>query len=339
MLPERLHWVIEAFEPEGDPWLLLQIALDLEVEGNLEGAAAIIDRAYGLEPSSPRIRQARAGILDGLAVEEHGLVFRYVPGGPFLMGNPAGEIDEQPLHPVWLSPYWMAEVPLSWTDYCRLLDWRPPPDGRPRAGASSVYFENQVRQDFCAEHTGGAETSRRRWFGGRQDRYDTKPLVAVNWQSAEELARKLSTPEVRYALPTEAQWEKAARGGLIGALHPWGDDPPSSGNCDFGNYHAHTIQPSRAFPPNGYELYAMCGGVWEWTADWYDRDRYRHTPLHDPPGPESGEERVLRGGSWSDCAETVSVSFRMSRTIENGMHRAANLGFRLCRCVPGQRWP
>ncbi|MFO0929135.1 MAG: SUMF1/EgtB/PvdO family nonheme iron enzyme [Gemmataceae bacterium] len=72
------------------------------------------------------------------------------------------------------------------------------------------------------------------------------------------------------------------------------------------------IRPMRALPPNGYGLYAMCGGVWEWTRDWYDREAYRRAADRDPDGPSQGEERAA-GGSWADCAEAVTVTFRMSR--------------------------
>jgi formylglycine-generating enzyme required for sulfatase activity len=335
MLPERLHWVIEGFEPEGDPWLLLQIARDLEAEGNLEGAAAVYDRAFVLEPTADKVRQGRADLLEQLAVVEKGLVFRYVPGGPFLMGNRDGEDDEKPLHPVWLAPYWLSETPITWADYCRLMDWQPPPEGHPRDTDDTglLYWENQLRRALCEERS-------------EPRRHDTRPMVAVGWQAAEDLARKLSTAEVRYALPTEAQWEKAARGGLHGARHAWGDQPPSPTNCDFNHFHDRfTIRPSETFPANGYGLYAMNGGVWEWTADWYDRDYYQNAPPYDPPGPDAGEEKVLRGGSYTDCAEAVTVSFRMSRSSahwrdgQGDRHIAPNIGFRLCRTVVGQRWP
>ena len=93
----------------------------------------------------------------------------------------------------------------------------------------------------------------------------------------------------------------------------------------------------RTFPPNGYGLYAMSGGVWEWTADWYDASYYSMSPANDPTGPSEGRARVLRGGSWADCADAVSVSFRMARESRSwrdgtwGRHLAPNLGFRLCR--------
>src|SRR5262245_32656254 len=86
MLPRQYRWIAVQFEPEGAPWLLYQIARELAGEGNLEGAATVFDRAYGIAPEIAEIGQARQRVLDALAVEEHGIVFRYVPGGPFLMG-------------------------------------------------------------------------------------------------------------------------------------------------------------------------------------------------------------------------------------------------------------
>src|SRR5262249_15431693 len=142
-----------------------------------------------------------------------------------------------------------------------------------------------------------------------------------------------------------AQWEKAARGGLIGARYAWGDEPPSAENCDFDGFHACQIRPSKTFAANGYGLYAMSGGVWEWTADWYDSEYYRDAPAIEPRATAAGEEKVLRGGSWADCAEVVTVSFRMSRGSSHwrgnegrGGPTNPNHGFRLCREVVGQRW-
>src|SRR5262249_16850884 len=125
--------------------------------------------------------------------------------------------------------------------------------------------------------------------------YAAKPMVSVSHEEAMTLCRRLSTGAVVYGLPTEAQWEKAARGGLIGARHSWGDDPPSLARCDFDRFDKFSILPMRTFPPNGYGLYAMNGGVWEWTLDWYQADWYRQSPEDNPQGPTQGNERVLRG--------------------------------------------
>lgn len=373
MLPEKYRWIVVQFEPEGNPRLLFRIGCELADEGNLEGAATVFDRAYGLDPTDAEIQQRRQSVLDRLAVNEHGIHFRYIPAGPFLMGTEHREPDERPWHPVWLRSYWMSETPVSWATYCRLLAWEPPPLGRPREEPQStggragpvlfLHEANKIRLQYCEDETtrardwhshfpnqlwlqGGQPRTAQELFGSPPRRdpnapwtYEAKPMVAVGWQEAEELASALSTPQIRYGLPTEAQWEKAARGGLIGQRHAWGDEPPTAERCDFSRFHELSILPMRTFAPNGYGLYAVNGCVWEWTRDWYDRDAYHHLPDTDPEGPATGEEKVLRGGSWTDCPEVVTVTFRASRPSghwrnENwGGHLSPNIGFRLCRTL------
>jgi formylglycine-generating enzyme required for sulfatase activity len=373
MLPEPYRWIAFEFEPEGDARLLLDVARRLEAEGNLGGAATVYDRAFGINPALNEVRVGRGAVLDRLAVVEHGITFRYVPGGVFLMGCDTGEPDERPWHPVYLSPYWLSETPLSWATYCRLLDWEPPPAGFPRrrepaAGefdrpAFYLREATKIRLQYCEDQTtqargwhlhdpgrvwqsSGRTQTAQELFGAppRTDpdapwEYDTKPMIAVAWQEALDLAEHLATERVRYSLPTEAQWEKAARGGLIGAPHAWGHEPPTHERCDFDRFQEFSILAMRSFPPNGYGLYAMNGCVWEWTRDWYDRDYYRHAPTNDPEGPAEGQEKVMRGGSWADCAEAITVTFRMSRGSCSwtagkwGNHLAPNIGFRLCRTV------
>lgn len=374
MLPEKYQWIGVQFEPgDGDPRLLFEIARALEEEGNLEGAATVYDRVYGLDPHAEDIREGRWRLLEQLAVEEYGLLFRYVPGGPFLMGSNDGDADECPWHPVWLAPFWVSETPISWAAYCRLMDWEPPPEGFPRNRAVPegerdmagfhLYEANKIRLQYCEDLTTRARGWHshhpgQRWQSGNQTetaqevfgapqrtdpaaawQYENKPMVAVAWQEAQELADRLSTSEVRYALPSEAQWEKAARGGLIGARYPWGDAPPTHELCDFDRFFEFSILPMQTFAANGYGLHAMSGSVWEWTRDWYDRDAYRHHGDRNPEGAAEGKEKVLRGGSWSDCVDVLRVSFRMSRPSSSwrqanwGGHLAPNIGFRLCCMV------
>ena len=164
-------------------------------------------------------------------------------------------------------------------------------------------------------------------------------MVSVSWIEAEELCAKMSSRKVRFRLPTEAEWEKGARGGLIGCSYPWGNEPPSEDRCDFNRFDQFSILPMRRFAANGYGLYAMAGCVWEWTSDWYDGKYYSQSVALNPQGPLKGKEKVLRGGSWADCREALTVSFRMSRAAAHwregwGHHFSPNIGFRVCRVEP-----
>src|SRR5262245_58243337 len=201
----------------------------------------------------------------------------------------AGEPDEQPLHPVWLSPFWLTETPLSWADFCRIQGWPPPPRGRVSGSPIEYHIQLCLNYSYIQRPDTGQDQGRYT--------YEVKPLLGVGWHEADAFARKLSGEGVVYRLPTEAQWEKAARGGLIGARYPWGDEEPTRERCDFGSLHGWTIGEMKSRPVNGYGLYAMSGCVWEWTADWYDSEYYRLAEPHDPAGPARGEEKVLRGGS------------------------------------------
>jgi sulfatase modifying factor 1 len=332
----------------GDPHDF-QVAADLYLSLGDEATALIaLDRAYGLAPNDTALADMRAALLDHFAVEEHGLVFRYVPAGTFLMGSVDGDPDERPVHAVSLDEYWIADVPMTWSAFCRLEGMSPPEgdDDDVDSEDHRTHFDraNQIRRQYC----------------GSEHSYDRKPMVAVDFPKAESLVRRLNnqamesageryswgdealTHSIEYALPSEAEWEKAARGGLIGKRYPWGDQPPTQSRCDFNHFGDFRIAESRAFPANGYGLYAMAGGVWEWTSTIYDALAYGGavTPVLEPT-PDQPQQRVLRGGSWADAAAAVTVSFRSAAPGTSWQHDRelgldANIGFRLVRrrCRP-----
>ena len=116
-------------------------------------------------------------------------------------------------------------------------------------------------------------------------------------------------------MPTEAEWEYACRGRLVGKQYPWGDNWDAA--RDYANYSGtggkdkwDLCSPVGSFKPNGYGLYDMVGNVWEWCADWYDKDYYESSPASNPTGPNTGEIRVLRGGSWNNYKKTLRLTHR-----------------------------
>jgi formylglycine-generating enzyme required for sulfatase activity len=371
MKREDASWLLDPDAAPRTVDALYRVAVDLYAAGEKRLAATALDRAFGLRPHDPKIRAERQSVLDELSVTEHGLVFRYIPAGFFGMGTDEGEADEGPAHLVVTGDYWLSDTPLTWSAYCALRGWQPAPEGMPRrddpefAGQQIEWFylyeENKIRLQYCETETrgagdwhahapdlvytqGGVQRPGSELFGtpprndpARPWEYDVKPMVAVGWNDAVALGAKLTTEAVGYRLPTEAEWEKAARGGLVGCAYPWGDDLPSHTRCDFGRFTKFSILPPRALAPNNYGLFGMTGGVWEWTSDWYDARYYDESPTRDPAGPAKGEEKSLRGGSWADCEDVVTVTWRMSlkpgswRDGKWGDHVTPNVGFRLCR--------
>ena len=340
-------WLLTAYGPEGDPDEAYRLAVELEAAGDLHAAAVAWNRAYGLDPSDPTTRRRRQELLTALGVELNGLRFRYVPGGTFLMGSDDGDPDEAPAHPVRLDPYWVQEAPLTWHDFQRVQGWAggfPPREQSPKAPVRLGFFHlnegNKIRHQYCGDDY-DEQSPRGDAFAVRG--FASKPMVSVAWQDVVSMALTLEDRCDDYVvdLPTEAEWERAARGGLIGRRYPWGDDPPSPDRADFDHFGDFEIRPPRQLPPNGYGLYGMAGGVWEWCSDWYDAEAYARRATSDdgvavnPRGPARGLEKVLRGGSWADCAGALRVSFRSARSSVSwrtqswGGHHTPNLGARL----------
>ena len=133
---------------------------------------------------------------------------------------------------------------------------------------------------------------------------DDYPMMYVNWNDATAYAEWASK-----RLPTEAEWEYAARGGLEGQRYPWGDEAPTA---ERANYNANVGETTivGSYPANGYDLYDMAGNVWEWCQDWYKEDYYSKSPVNNPQGPEDGSHRVLRGGSWNSDTSALRVDYR-----------------------------
>lgn len=311
-----------------DTDMLAAIARTLQAQGDRELAATAYDRAYANDPHRDDVRRERAALLDAMALSEHGITWRYIPAGPFTMGSEQGEPDESPAHRVELDAFYLADIPVTWLRYTTLMERVP-------ASAGSAAGAERSAEDFL--RTNGDKI--RRYYCGSQHGYDDRPMVAVSRAEAVALTDKLSQSGTRFSLPTEAQWEKAARGGIVGAQYAWGDAPPSPLVCDCERFEAFSILSPRSLPPNTYGLYGMCGGVWEWTLDGYDARFYETSARKNPLSALGAGDGVLRGGSWADCASAARVSFRMGLRLPDSARQydrpamCPTVGFRLARAA------
>jgi formylglycine-generating enzyme required for sulfatase activity len=153
-----------------------------------------------------------------------------------------------------------------------------------------------------------------------------QPVVAVSWFDAMKYCKWLSASTGRKVrLPSEAEWERAARGGVEGKLFPWGDDPPES-LPNYAQRWKSGPEPVARSAPSGFGLYDICENVHEWCSDWFHPDYYASSPERNPRGPESGERRASRGGSWRHHIKVTRCAARSSIPPQ---FQYADYGFRI----------
>ena len=274
--------------------------------------------------------------------------FVTIPAGDFLMGTETGGCagdGEGPVHVVELDAFRIDPYALSNARFTRFIEdtdhqteaeafgWSYvfagllPDDFPPTRAAAATPWWRAV-EGATWDHPEGPDTN----LEGRADH----PVVHVSWSDAAAYASWSGT-----RLPTEAEWEAAARGGRAQKHFPWGDELEPDGrhamNVFQGRFPvANTggdgwfgTAPVHAFAPNDYGLYNVTGNVWEWTADWYDPGWYAYAPRQNPTGPSRGHHRVMRGGSYL-CHASYCNRYRVdSRTGNTPDASAANIGIRL----------
>ncbi|MEW6321030.1 MAG: formylglycine-generating enzyme family protein [Acidobacteriota bacterium] len=221
--------------------------------------------------------------------------FVRVPAGEFTMGSDDGEDDQRPAHRVYVEAFHLSAWAVTNAQYREFVrqTGHQPPGLRELPLVVAPESEALFREIASAHAWRGAEPP--------TERAD-HPVTLVTHTDAVAYCRWLSEQIGRFVrLPTEAEWERAARGGVEGRRYPWGDDIDSSRANFLPDPSLKRLRgtlPVASFPPNAYELYDMVGNVWEWVADWYRPDAYSSGEHRNPRGPSTGRMRVVRGGSW-----------------------------------------
>ncbi len=238
----------------------------------------------------------------------------YVPAGDFTMGGDSGAAlqecqhnisgcqpdvfkSEEPAHVVTLAAFWIDQTEVTTGKYAQCVQGgacQPPADIRSRSWLD--YYTNPAHADY--------------------------PVINVNWNQASAYCAWAGA-----RLPTEAEWEKAARG-TDGRLYPWG----MTFNPDLASYNETVMDPEPVGSyPTGASPYGaldMAGNVSEWVTDWYGQTYYAESPASNPPGPATGTFRVARGGSWYDFSSYLRTTSR--KPIDPALHNYG-LGFRCAR--------
>jgi formylglycine-generating enzyme required for sulfatase activity len=233
----------------------------------------------------PTVQPATSGVGSARVWEKDGMVMVYVSASEFLMGSADSDreaiSDEKPQHTVYLDAFWIDKTEVTNAQYKKCV----------QAGA-------------CRPPSRAESSTRKNYYGNSQ--YDNYPVIWVSWNDAKTYCEWAGR-----RLPTEAEWEKAARG-IDGRIYPWGNGTPNSNLLNFNMQVGDTTEvgtyPSGASP---YDVLDMAGNVWELVADWYNSNYYASSPFRNPVGPSSGQYRVVRGGSWGDAAKVVRVALRL----------------------------
>jgi serine/threonine-protein kinase len=213
--------------------------------------------------------------------EKDGMVLVYVPAGDFRMGSDDGGQDEIPAHTISLDAFWIDQTEVT----------------------NAMYAKCVADNGFCTIPSATRSDKRDDYYGVSE--FDKYPVVYVSWDQAYAYC---SWAERR--LPTEAEWEKAARG-TDGRTYPWGNESP---NAKLLNYNANVGDTTEGgkYPAGAsiYGAYDLAGNVLEWVNDWYGETYYQSSPASNPLGPDIDVFRVYRGGSWNSDDNSVHSSYR-----------------------------
>ncbi len=233
-------------------------------------------------------------------IGDKGDILVYVPAGEFTMGSDNGDAEEKPAHTVYLDAFWINQTEVT-----------------------NQQYKACVNAGTCEPPSATSSITHPNYYGNSE--FDNYPVLYVTWDKANRYCEVWLDGD----LPTEAQWEKAARG-TDTRTYPWGNDAPDNNLLNYINNIGDTTEVG-AYPGGAsiYGAYDMAGNVWEWVNDWYGETYYDDSASsNNPVGPESGDSRVLRGGSWYNYDSYVRSAYR---AWDDPSYTDNGLGFRCSR--------
>lgn len=272
------------------------------------------------------IEQPKTEVKDGMIL---------IKGDTFEMGSNDGMPFEKPVHTVKINSFLMDEHEVTVAEFAEFVK---------QTGYKTEAEKFSWSGVFDVAQEGWTKVEGANWQhpeGKNSEAKPDEPVCQISWNDAAAYAKWAGK-----RLPTEAEFEYAARGGLVGQKYSWGDDLRPNGkpvaNWWQGEFpEKNTLEdgflrraPVKSFAPNGFGLYDLAGNVWEWTSDWYSDDYYQKSPAENPKGAENGKEKSIRGGSWM-CSENYCSNYRVAgrsrSTPDTGLN---NLGFRCVKDLP-----
>jgi sulfatase modifying factor 1 len=249
----------------------------------------------------PRFTASLLLALAPLAAAEPGMVF--IPGGEYLRGRthkleddglkwfPTALKDDRPVRKIQIDAFYLDAHEVTNAEYAKFV--------------------------AATKHRAPYNWPQGKVPSGKEQ----LPVVDVSWEDAGAYAKW-----AKKRLPTEAEWERACRGLAEGAKYPWGEKKPTKTEARYNAVDGPS--PVGQCKANYFGLYDMVGNVWEWCSDWYEKDYYEKAPAANPPGPDNGMYRVIRGGSWSDLEKYLTCAYR---SWVRPAERSPNIGFRCAK--------
>ena len=305
--------ILEAMKQLPDDEALVRLKGICETELLRPEAKDTIMKWLSLAPQTHSERAKMLGLLAKTqASKEDPTEWLLVPAGEFEMGAEGGpaQPDEAPKHRVFLDAYYIGKYEVTNRQYLTFVK---------STGHRAPENEDSKFSIWRA--------------GAMLDGVGELPVINVSWDDAVAYCKWTGG-----RLPTETEWEKAARG-TDGRTYPWGNDPVTGNRT---NYSIDNVTfwegPATLAKVNQYEFgrspygaFEMAGNVWEWVQDWYEGTYYKNSPSRNPPGPSDGKERVVRGGSWQSNPDTVRST---NRNKHNPSDRRVYVGIRCAKDAP-----